>query len=94
MVIVVDEYRPKVGVVANMPRPMDDHGPVKATGVLRAVMAVVPGRSIKIGLEAVGKGRVWRDGTLVYGRDAVVPRRLRLQQSVVGETSVSSRHEA
>ncbi len=88
MMVVVDEHRSEVGIVASMSRSMNDHRPVKAASVLRAVMAVIPGRSIKIGLEAVDKGRVWRDGALVYGRDAVVPRRLRLLQSVVGETSV------
>lgn len=59
---------------------MDDHSSRETGRVLGAVMRVIPGCTIKIRKELIGHARSRSNGTLVNGRNAIVPRSSLLQK--------------
>ena len=82
MKVIRQHHRAKIDIVVRILRPVDDHRPKQAAGVLRAVVRMVPRGAVEIGSESVQQLFPGRDGTLLHGRHAVFPRRVRLQQAV------------
>lgn len=62
---VREDDRSLVLIVLRVRRTMDDHSSEGTAGVLCAVVTVVPGCTVKVGLEPVSERTAWGDGALL-----------------------------
>jgi len=63
-----EEYGAQVNIVVGVFRAVYDHGSKKPTGILGAVVRMIPAGAIKICLERVRKGASRCNRALLYGR--------------------------
>ena len=82
MIPVTDEDRTGIDIVLGVLWAVDNEGAVETTRVLGRVVGMIPGGAVQIGLEAVGEGSAWRNGTLLDGGHAVEPGSFLLEESV------------
>ena len=74
VIIVRQQYWAKVNVVVCALRAVDDHWSNEATGVLCAVVRMIPGRAVQVCLEAICQALARGDRTLGDSWHAVFPR--------------------
>ena len=73
VIIVRQKYRAQINVIVCASRPVDYHRSKKTSGVLGAVMRMVPGRAVQVRFEAICQALTGSDWALRDGWHAIFP---------------------